>query len=463
MRKLIQCVQNDNKNVSVEETIKAIKKAGFDGVFLQWYDKDLPFSQEKQLKLCKELGLAIEFCHLGYKGINNIWLEGVEGENLTNQYLNDLDNLSNFGVKMVCMHLTSKSEAPTPCEIGLKRLKKVVEYAKTKDIKVAFENTKIWGYLEYVFDNLDYDNMGVCYDSGHCHCHFNDKFSWDQFKNKIFAVHLHNNDQTDDLHLLPFDKKGTIDWKELDNHLKEANYNGSIILESCYRYHYLEQSLEDFYKESQKEAKELRKMFDTKQGKLYLTSGGFLDGQRGPHCDKIIIDACANKKVMFVDNATLTGSNVKGIANILGNFNAINAHATQTTLTKYNLQDVFNYDTLYITGGDCTPLIELVNSSDLKEVLLKYLKNGGIIIGESAGSMIFGKDLKWSYDVKKGTKPKYDVVLPTYQGLGFADVNFFPHWNKASEELKTKAQNYEKEHKIKITRVCDDEFIEIKF
>lgn len=136
---------------------------------------------------------------------------------------------------------------------------------------------------------------------------------------------------------------------------------------------------------------------------------------------------------MFVDNATLTGSNVKGVANILGNFNAINAHATIITLTKNNLKEIFNYDALYITGGDCTPLIELANTSNLKEILIDYLKNGGIIIGESAGSMIFGKDLKWCYDVKRGTKPKYDVVLSTYQGLGLTDVKFFPHWDKASK------------------------------
>lgn len=396
-------------------------------------------------------------------GINSIWLEDVDGDNLTNQYLNDLDNLAKYGVKMVCMHLTSKSEAPAPSKIGLSRLKKIVEYAKTKNIKVAFENTKIWGYLEYVFDNLNYDNMGICYDSGHCHCHFNDRFSWNKFKNKIFAVHLHNNDKTDDLHLLPFDKKGTIDWQKLIQNLKDANFDGSITLESCYRYHYLEQILEDFYKESYNQAKELRNMLDNKQGTLYLTSGGFLDGQRGPHCDKVINDTCANKRVMFVDNATLTGSNVKGIENILGNFKSIKAQTTQLSLTKNNLQEVFNFDALYITGGDCTPLIELANSSNLKEIFLDYLKQGGVIIGESAGSMIFGKDLKWYYDVKKGTKPKYDVILPTYKGLGIADINFFPHWNRASEELRTKTLNYEKEHKIKITRVCDDEFIEIKF
>lgn len=463
MRKLIQCVHNDNQNVSVEETIRAIKNAGFDGVFLQWYNKDLPFSQEQQLKLCKRLGLTIEFCHLGYSGINNFWHEGEDGENLINQYLKDLDKLSKYGVKMVCIHLTSKSEAYAPNEIGLKRVKKIVEYAKTKNITVIFENVRIWGYLEYVFDNLNYDNMGICFDSGHYHCYFNDKFIWDKFKNKIFLLHLHNNDKTDDLHFLPFDENGTIDWKELVNNLKEANYNGSIILESCYKNHYLGQSLEDFYKESFKQAKELRRMFDGKHGTLYLTSGGFLDGQRGPCCDKIITDTCANKNIMFVDNATLTGSNVKGVANILGNFNAINAHTTKKTLTKNNLKEIYNYDALYITGGDCTPLIELANTSNLKEILIDYLKNGGIIIGESAGSMIFGKDLKWCYDVKRGTKPKYDVVLPTYQGLGLTYVNFFPHWDKASEELKIKTQNYEKEHKMNITKVSDGEFIEIKF
>ena len=80
MRKLIQCVQNDNMNVSVKDTIYAIHNAGFDGVFLQWYNKDWEFSQEEQLKLCKSLGLTIEFCHLSYKGINNIWLKGIEGD-----------------------------------------------------------------------------------------------------------------------------------------------------------------------------------------------------------------------------------------------------------------------------------------------------------------------------------------------------------------------------------------------
>lgn len=254
MQKYIQCVSNDNNGVSVEETIYAIKRAGFDGVFLQWYNKDWDFSQEEQLKLCRKLGLKVEFAHLGYKGINNLWIDGG-GDSLVESYLKDLDNCKSNGIDMVVMHLTSKSVAPEPSLIGIKKLQTIVDYAEKLNIKVAFENTKTWGYLEYVLKHIKNENVGICYDAGHCHCHFDDKFSWDMFKNKIFAVHLHDNDKTKDAHLLPFD--GTIDWKELAKNLKNANYKGPVTLESCYDNNYLELSLDDFYKLSLEKAKKI--------------------------------------------------------------------------------------------------------------------------------------------------------------------------------------------------------------
>ena len=255
MTTYIQCVQNDNKNATPQETIYAIKNAGYDGVFLQWSNKDWDFSQQEQLNLCRKLGLKIAFVHLGYKGINNIWLEGEDGENLVKNYLNDLDICKSNNIDMVVMHLTSKAIAPDPNLIGVERLQRIVNYAEQLNIKVAFENTKIWGYLEYVFDHIKNPNAGICYDAGHCHCHFNDKFNWDMFKNKIFAVHLHDNDKSSDLHLLPFE--GTIDWNELLKNLKKANYKGPIILESYYGNNYLNMDIEYFYKLSLEKAKQI--------------------------------------------------------------------------------------------------------------------------------------------------------------------------------------------------------------
>ena len=211
MEGLAVAIQNANKEVSVRETINSIKNAGFKNVFVQWYDENWDYSQEEQVKLCKELGFNIIFAHLGYQNINSIWKDGIEGNDLVERYKNDIKDCHENGIPMVVMHLTSKKEAPMYGEIGLDRIKKIVEYAKELDVKVAFENTKIKGYLEYVLDNIKDENVGICFDAGHYHVHFNDEFDFEFFKDRIFAVHLHDNDKSSDLHLLPFD--GTIDWK----------------------------------------------------------------------------------------------------------------------------------------------------------------------------------------------------------------------------------------------------------
>ena len=90
------------------------------------------------------------------------------------------------------MYLTSKKKAPMYGKTGLSRIRKVVEYAKESDMKVAFENTKIKGYLEYVINNIKDENVGICFDAGHYHVYFDDEFNFELFKDRIFAVHLHD-------------------------------------------------------------------------------------------------------------------------------------------------------------------------------------------------------------------------------------------------------------------------------
>ena len=141
-------VSNDNKDVSVIKTIDAIKNAGFKNVFVQWYNKEWNPTQEEQLKYIKEKGLNVIFAHLGYQNINDLWLEDDNGDKLVDRYRNDIKICKGNNIPMVVMHLTSKSEAPQYNEIGLKRLQEIVDYAESLNIKVAFENTKIKGYLD---------------------------------------------------------------------------------------------------------------------------------------------------------------------------------------------------------------------------------------------------------------------------------------------------------------------------
>lgn len=255
-------VSNDNKNVTIYETINAIKNAGFKNVFIQWYNKDWNPSQEEQLEYIRKCGLNVIFAHLGYQGINNLWLDNEIGNSLVERYKNDIRICKENNISMVVMHLTSKSEAPQYNEIGLNRLKEIANCAKELDVKVAFDNTKIKGYLDYVIDNIDNDNVGICFDSGHYHVHFNDEFNFEKFKDRIFAVHLHDNDQSDDLHLMPFD--GTLNWKEVMQNLKNCNYVGPITMELCYRYEYLDMGIEKFYKNGYEVGMKLLEMIKKK-------------------------------------------------------------------------------------------------------------------------------------------------------------------------------------------------------
>lgn len=257
-REIAVVVNNKNQGVSVYETINAIQKAGFKNVFIQWYNRDWNPNQEEQLKYIKEKGLNVIFAHLGYQNINDIWKEGEAGDQLVDRYKNDIKICKENEIPMVVMHLTDGHKAPEYNETGRKRLQEIVDYAEGLYIKVAFENTKIKGYLDYVMENILNQNAGICFDSGHYHVHFDDDLKFEKFKNRILAVHLHDNDKSDDLHLIPFD--GTLNWKSVVKNLKENNYNGPITMEQCYRNDYTAMEIEDFYRKGYAAGEKLRQM-----------------------------------------------------------------------------------------------------------------------------------------------------------------------------------------------------------
>lgn len=261
MSELAVCIQGANENVTPKETIDAIYKAGFKNVFVQYYHRDnIDYDELELIDYCRQLGLNIIFCHLGYKYINEIWLEGPKGDKVTENYMKDLDVMQEKRINMVVMHLTSHKEAPLYNKIGLERLKKIVQHAKELNIKIAFENTRKQGFLEYVLGNIKDESAGICFDAGHYHTYFDDQFDFEFFKNRYYAIHLHDNDKSSDQHLLPFD--GNVDWQSVLAMIKKNNYNGPITLELCYRYQYLNESLEDFYKEGFKRGERLQELYN---------------------------------------------------------------------------------------------------------------------------------------------------------------------------------------------------------
>jgi len=230
-------VNNTLKTADAFKCADSIKKAGFKDVLVAYsHDENANKDDLEVIKYCKQIGLNPFFAHLFFNGCNDLWVEGQVGDNLINNYKKDIKVLSEYGIEIVCIHLTSKFTAPEYNELGLQRIRDLNEYCKSLNIKLSLENTKMKGYQEYVMSNIQDDNLGICIDTGHIHCHFKDDYDFSKFDKRISTLHLHDNDGNDDQHYLPFD--GTIDWNKYIKAIKAAHFDGVYTLESVYNKKY---------------------------------------------------------------------------------------------------------------------------------------------------------------------------------------------------------------------------------
>jgi len=70
-------------------------------------------------------------------------------------------------------------------------------------------------------------------------------------------------------------------------------------------------------------------------------------------------------------------------------------------LLKYRLEDLKNFDAVYIGGGNTWNLMQELRSSGFSNEIIQYIKNGGIVYGGSAGAIILGKNIDTHNDANK--------------------------------------------------------------
>lgn len=199
---------------------------------------------------------------------------------------------------------------------------------------------------------------------------------------------------------------------------------------------------------------------------IIVTSSGFntINNYVSKENVELFKKICKYKKVLIIGNAAAFGtSNYIARDNVKENFLSAGAiKADIIDLNKSNLDLILDYDIIYVLGGNLTPLIELNKEYNLKNNIVDFLKKG-IYIGESAGAVFLSDDVRYYYDIKKGTKPKYNVKLDTYKGLGLIDIYVYPHFQKTNQEMKDKIMKYEQNYNIEIVKLNDGEIITFDF
>jgi sugar phosphate isomerase/epimerase len=239
-----------------------IAGAGFETVFTNEHNVcELDRIRNK----CDTLGLRLEFVHAPFRGINKMWLNSDEYQEILGGIRESVYSCHDCGVGVVVCHISSGWNAPQINDLGLSRFDELVDLAVKKNVVIAFENLRKVGNIAYFKDRYEgVEQVRFCYDCGHEHCYTVHVPFVDIFADKLVCTHLHDNfgrDETatadGDLHLLPFD--GNIDYKKIIAKLDEYDYRGSLMLEVVddRKKEYLEWGHEKFLQEAFDRAKKL--------------------------------------------------------------------------------------------------------------------------------------------------------------------------------------------------------------
>lgn len=186
-----------------DNRIEKIKQAGFKYLSLHWCDEYESANGKKEVIIdkCKERGLQIGIFHLPFENANDLWKDDNSGKQLFSIYKTCLSDASNYNVEYVVMHLNSNSKKLQNIEIGITRIKKLLELASKLNVNIAFENLPDDDYLEQIEELLkNYPNACLCFDIGHNNIKYS-KFMCSH-KEKIQVMHIHDNiGKKDTLHI----------------------------------------------------------------------------------------------------------------------------------------------------------------------------------------------------------------------------------------------------------------------
>lgn len=87
--------------------------------------------------------------------------------------------------------------------------------------------------------------------------------------------------------------------------------------------------------------------------------------------------------------------------------------------SHFSLAEFRQYDAIYIGGGNVWEIAKYISEMEYSAILREY-NNGGLIIGSSAGAIVFGKDARMYRDAPDGKQWISGEGLNLCNGLSFA-------------------------------------------
>ncbi len=173
---------------------------------------------------------------------------------------------------------------------------------------------------------------------------------------------------------------------------------------------------------------------------IILTSGLF------EVYDKLPLDHV--QKVAFIGNAKDKHLDKSGLDKYRQFFRRKGFEVEDIDLKKYRGETLFKklsaFDLIYVAGGNCFVLLEAMRKSKFDKVIKRLLDKGVIYLSQSAGSCVMGSSIEPLQCLD--SKPEA-ANLNSFEGLGFIDFVFVPHYK--SKHYGKKVDNLNKKYSTK--------------
>jgi sugar phosphate isomerase/epimerase len=128
---------------------------------------------------------------------------------------------------------TNESDDTRRFEAALSSIEHLRAFAKPLGVTLLVENIpneiSTPERLMELLRILRYDDLGVCFDTGHAHMMSTVHQAFGVLESRIRSTHVHDNDGNRDSHLWPGD--GTVDWEQSMQLLRAAPHNPALLME----------------------------------------------------------------------------------------------------------------------------------------------------------------------------------------------------------------------------------------
>ena len=197
---------------------------------------------EQALKDAAEVGMPFSDCHLPYFNIK-VNTDPVYAEECKQSMFTAIDIAKTLGARTAVLHpncatVTERAyDKAQAYDAAMAHLAPFAEYAAKLGVPVLVENTRLVPGIrqstrycqgpEELCELADALDFGICWDFGHANlAGLKQSQALAYVGTRLKAVHVHDNNGTDDDHTAPF--MGSVDWADAMHGLALAQFDGPL-------------------------------------------------------------------------------------------------------------------------------------------------------------------------------------------------------------------------------------------